>query len=151
MEPTLEEMLDSLDDSSSIITKRKPGSPADSNDSEGPNATEPKPRSAGSNDPEGPNAAEPKPDSPAVSDDSEALTAALVEALTGSLETLEKTCDKPAPTFMPKPSRGAETAQWADSPRLFDLTSTGDSAVRWFSKARLRAVTTTVTKSITAL
>ena len=104
MDPTLEEMLDSLDDSSSIITEPKPGSPADSNDSEGPNATETKPRSAGSNDPEGPNAAEPKPSSPAVSNDSEALTAALVEALADSLETTDPTCDKPVPTSMPKPS-----------------------------------------------
>ena len=49
MDPTFEEMMGSLDDSSSIITEPKPGSPADSNDSEGPNATEPKPSSAGSN------------------------------------------------------------------------------------------------------
>ena len=104
MDPTFEEMMGSLDDSSSIITEPKPGSPADSNDSEGPNATEPKPSSAGSNDSEGPNAAEPKPSSPGVSDDSDALTAALVEALAGSPENLEKTCDKPVPTFMPKPS-----------------------------------------------
>ena len=104
MDPTLEEMLDSLDDSSSIITKPKPGSPADSNDSEGPNATE-------SNDPEGPNAAEPKPSSPEVSDDSDALSAALVEALAGSLENLEETCDKPnlEETFMENHTCSPET------------------------------------------
>ena len=66
MAPSFEEMMDSLDDSLSILTKPKPSSPADSNDSEGPNATEPKPSSADSNDSEGPNAAEPKPSSPAV-------------------------------------------------------------------------------------
>ena len=52
--------------------------------------------------------AEPKPSSPAVSNDSEGLNAALVEALADSLETTDPTCDKPVPISMPEPS-GART------------------------------------------
>ena len=122
MEPTLEEMLDSLDESSSIITKPKPGSPADSNVSDGPNATE-------SNDPEGPNTAEPKPSSPEVSDDSDALEAALVEALTVSPDNPEKTCDKPnlektfdkvTMAFIPKPSSGSGSSSTDEGERSKD-------------------------------
>ena len=79
MAPTFEEMMDSLDDSLSILTKLKPSSSADSNDPEGLTVTKS------------------RPSSPAVSDHSGGLTAAESKALTDSLdETTDPTCDKPA-------------------------------------------------------